>query len=105
MKAIKERPARQKRPRRPARLTELLLEVSNKMAHAGNLADAFHVLGQYTASVINAEQASVFLNDPRTGELYTRVTVGKITREIRMLNNLGVAGHAFVTDRGVVVHD
>ncbi len=75
------------------------------MAHAGNLADAFQVLAQYTASVINAEQASVFLNDPRTGELYTRLTVGKVTREIRMLNNLGVAGHVFMKDRGVIVHD
>src|SRR5438105_10135684 len=105
MKAVKGSAAPQK-PRRPrARLAELLLEVSNKMAVAGNLADAFHVLAQYTASVINAEQASVFLNDPRTGELYTRITTGKITREVRMMNNMGVAGHAFTTDRGVIVLD
>src|SRR6185436_9547706 len=104
MKAVKERPKVQK-PRPRARLTELLLDVSNKMAVAGNLADAFNVLAQCTASVINAEQASVLMNDPRTGELYTRVTVGKITREIRMLNNLGVAGHVFTTGRGVVVQD
>jgi adenylate cyclase len=104
MKAVKERPKVPK-PRPRARLTELLLEVSNKMALAGNLADAFNVLAQCTASVINAEQASVLMNDPRTGELYTRVTVGKITREIRMMNNLGVAGHVFSTGRGVIVHD
>src|SRR5436190_16563208 len=105
MKAIKGRAVRQKPQRPPARLTELLLEVSNKMAVAGNLADAFNVLAQYTASIINAEQASVLLNDPRSGELYTRVTVGKITREIRMLNNMGIAGHVFTTGRGVIVLD
>jgi adenylate cyclase len=75
------------------------------MAVAGNLADAFDVLAHHTASVINAEQASVFLNDPRTGELYTRVTLGKITREIRMLNQLGIAGHVFTTDRAIIVLD
>jgi adenylate cyclase len=82
-----------------------LLEVSNKMAVAGNLADAFNTLAQYTASVIGAEQASVFLDDARTGELYTRVTLGKITREIRMLNQLGIAGHVFTTGRGLIVYD
>jgi len=82
-----------------------LLEVSNKMAVAGNLADAFNTLAQYTAAVIGAEQASVFLDDARTGELYTRVTLGKITREIRMLNQLGIAGHVFTTGRGLIVFD
>jgi len=75
------------------------------MAVAGNLADAFNTLAQYTASVIGAEQASVFLDDARTGELYTRVTLGKITREIRMLNQLGIAGHVFTTGRGLIVYD
>jgi len=67
--------------------------------------DAFNTLAQYTASVIGAEQASVFLDDARTGELYTRVTLGKITREIRMLNQLGIAGHVFTTGRGLIVYD
>jgi len=75
------------------------------MAVAGNLADAFNTLAQYTAAVIGAEQASVFLDDARTGELYTRVTLGKITREIRMLNQLGIAGHVFTTGRGLIVFD
>jgi adenylate cyclase len=102
---MKARVVREKPLRPRARLAELLLEVSNKMAVAGNLAEAFHVLAQHTASVINAEQASVFLHDQRTGELYTRLTLGKITREIRMLNNAGVAGHVFSTGRGAIVLD
>jgi adenylate cyclase len=105
MKEVNDRALPQK-PRRPrARLADLLLEVSNRIAVTGNLAHAFDVLAQYTASVINAEQGSVFLNDARTGELYTRVTVGKITREIRMLNHLGVAGHVFTSNRGLIVRD
>ena len=102
---VKERAVQQK-PRRPrAGLSELLLEVSNNIAVAGDLAEAFDVLARYTASVIKAEQASVFLNDSRAGELYTRVTVGKVTREIRMLNHLGVAGHVFTTGQAAIVPD
>ncbi|HLH30856.1 MAG TPA: GAF domain-containing protein [Terriglobia bacterium] len=103
MRALRK-PAAPHKPRR-ARLAELLLDVSNKIAVAANLAEAFDVLAQHTASVVNAEQASVFLNDARTGELYTRIAVGKFTREIRMLNHLGVAGHVFTTARGLIIPD
>src|SRR5579884_3178476 len=103
MRALRK-PAAPHKPRR-ARLADLLLEVSNKIAVAASLAEAFEVLAQHTASVVNAAQGSVFLNDSRTGELYTRITVGKFTREVRMLNHLGVAGHVFTTGRGLIIPD
>jgi adenylate cyclase len=103
VKALKKSADPLKRQR--GRLAELLLEVSNKIAVAANLSEAFDVLAQYTASAINAEQASIFLNDQRTGELYTRIGTGKTTREIRMLNHLGVAGHVFTSGRGAVIPD
>jgi adenylate cyclase len=90
---------------RRARLAELLLEVSNKIAVAANLSEAFDVLADYTASVVNSEQASVFLNDRRTSELYTRITSGKYTREVRMMNHVGIAGHVFTTGRGLIIAD
>src|SRR5438128_37515 len=100
MNALKKATIPQRR-----RLTELLLEVSNKIALAGNLSEAFDMLAQITASIVGAERGSIFLNDPRTGELYTRIVTGKLTRETRMLNNLGIAGHVFTTARGVIVTD
>jgi adenylate cyclase len=103
MKALKK-PAGSPRLRR-ARLAETLLDVSNKIAVANTLAEAFEVLTQFTLSVIKAGQASVFLNDPRTGELYTRIPAGKFTREVRMLNHVGIAGHVFTTGRGVIIAD
>src|SRR5579862_5474156 len=103
MKALRK-PAAQQKLRRP-RLAELLLDVSNKIAVAANLAEAFEVLAQYSTSVVNSEQASVFLNDPRTSELYTRIPVGKFTREVRMMNHLGIAGHVFTTGRGLIIAD
>ena len=98
MKALKKSAVLQRRER--ARLAELLLEVSNRIAVAATLSEAFDVLAQFTASTVNVEQASIFLNDSRTGELYTRIATSKITREIRMLNQVGIAGHVFTTGRG-----
>jgi adenylate cyclase len=45
----------------------------------------------------------LFLNDPRTGELYSRVTHGSFRREIRFLNDEGVAGRVFRSGRGEIV--
>ncbi len=103
MKASKRRADPQK-PRR-LRLAEILLEISNKMAVAASLAEAFDVLAHYTVAHIDAERASVFLNDPRTSELYTRIPHGKFTREVRMENNRGIAGHVFMTGRGLIIAD
>ncbi len=102
MKALRKPTIPQKR--RP-RLAELLLEVSNKIAVARDLSEAFDVLAQTTASIVGAERGSIFLNDPRTRELYTRIGTGKFTHEVRMLNHLGFAGHAFTTARGLIVAD
>lgn len=104
MKALR-RPEVPERSRRRTRLSDLLLDVSNKIAIAGNLSDALDVLARLTADVINAERGSVFLNDRHTGELYTRIAAGKFTREIRMLNHLGVAGHVFTSGQAMIIHD
>jgi adenylate cyclase len=103
MKALRKRAAPRKLRRE--RLAELLLDVSNKIAVAANLAEAFDVLAQFTASALNSERASVFLHDARAEELYTRIIEGKFTREIRMANHAGVAGHVFTTGRGLIVSD
>jgi adenylate cyclase len=47
----------------------------------------------------------LFLNDDRTGELYSRFAQGTALREIRILNNIGVAGNVFTTGVGAIVHD
>ncbi len=104
MKAVRKVVIPRRQRRRP-RLAELLLEVSNQIAVAGNLSEAFDVLAHITASTINAERGSIFLNDARTSELYTRIVSGKTTREIRMLNHLGIAGHVFTTGHGLIIAD
>ncbi len=58
-----------------------------------------------TVSELGAERGSLFLNDPATNELYSRVAQETHQREIRFLNTTGVAGYVFTTGKGAVVHD
>jgi adenylate cyclase len=90
--------------RRSTRLTELLLDVANSMARANNLDEALRTMRDICTQVIGCARGSVFLNDPHTQELYARVAA-KFSREIRMLNTSGVAGHVFTTGKGVIIPD
>ncbi len=105
MKSLRKATERSPRPRRKPRLAELLLDVSNSIAVAGTLGEALDELVNLTVSAIGAERGSIFLNDPRTRELYTRVAAGKVTREVRMLNHLGIAGYVFVRGQGIIIPD
>ena len=67
---------------------ELLLEVTRRMAGYETLDEVLKALVEMTTSELNAERGSLFLNDPDTNELYSRVAQGNIQREIRILNIL-----------------
>ncbi len=84
--------------------TELLLDVANSMARANNLDEALATMRDICTRVIGTMRGSVFLNDPNTQELYSRVK-GRFAREIRLLNTSGVAGHVFTTGKGEIVPD
>ena len=84
---------------------ELLLSVSNRLASHQSLDEQLETLVEMTTSVLGAERGSLFLNDSQTNELYSRVAQGDLRREIRILNNTGVAGHVFESGKGVVIHD
>ncbi len=86
-------------------MLELLLDVSRRMAAFGSLDEVLNGLIDLTTTEIGAERGSLFLNDAATGELYSRVAKGKLRRELRLMNNTGVAGHVFTTGQPLIVHD
>jgi adenylate cyclase len=45
--------------------------------------------------MLNADRATLFLNDLRTGELFSRVAMGDGVGEIRLPNNVGIAGTVY----------
>lgn len=87
------------------KVVELLLEVTRRMAAHDSLDDVLRELVEMTTAELQAERGALFLNDPETNELYSRVAQGNIKREIRLLNNTGIAGHVFSTGEPVIVHD
>jgi len=97
---------RVKAPPRGQRLKqmEMLLELSRRMAAYDTLDDVLYAMVEMTTSEIGAERGSLFLNDPSTNELYSRVAQGNLKREIRMLNTGGIAGHVYLTGESLIVH-
>jgi adenylate cyclase len=91
--------------RRRLRHAELLLEVTRRMAAYDTLDGVLHALVEMTTAELNAERGSLFLNDPDTNELYSRVAQGNIQREIRILNTSGVAGHVYTSGEPLIIHD
>ncbi len=84
---------------------ELLLNVAQTMATYETLDEMLNVLVEITTREIHADRGTIFLNDAETGELYSRVAQGTFQREIRIINNTGIAGHVFTTGEGMIVHD
>jgi len=84
---------------------ELLLEISKTVAGFETLSDLLENVVEITTRETNAERGSLFLNDTETGELYSRVAQGDLVREIRVLNDSGIAGMVFQEGKGVIIHD
>ncbi|MBL6945442.1 MAG: GAF domain-containing protein [Rhodospirillales bacterium] len=87
------------------RQAEMLLDLSKRVAAIESLDEILEILVQMTTAEIGAERGTLFLNDPQTGELYSRVAQGNFKREIRILNTSGVAGHVFTEGEGLIIHD
>ena len=84
---------------------QMLLNVSKTVAAFETLDEMLAALVDMTTDAVGADRGTIFLNDCETGELYSRVAHGNLQREIRILNNRGVAGHVFTTGKGMIVHD
>ena len=84
---------------------EMLLNVSKTLAAFETLDEMLSELVKITTFEVGAERGTVFLNDSSTGELYSRVAQGNFQREIRILNNSGVAGHVFTSGEDRIVND
>jgi len=84
---------------------EMLLNLSKKLAAIECLDEVLETLVDMTTTELKGERGTLFLNDSRTGELYSIVAQGNLKRRIRIMNNTGVAGHVFQTGKGIIVHN
>jgi len=84
---------------------ELLLNISKQIAAFEVLDDMLLTLVEITTRELDADRGTIFLNDKDTNELYSRIAMGDFHREIRILNDSGVAGHVYTTGESMIVDD
>jgi adenylate cyclase len=87
------------------RHARILLEVSRRCALRPTLDGLLQELVELTSRELDCDRGTLFLNDPTTSELYSRVALGNLTHEIRILNDTGFAGHSFQTGEAIVTAD
>jgi adenylate cyclase len=93
------------RSRKKPQQTGLLLQIATKVAAAETLEELLRYIVEVSVQQTGAERGTLFLNDEKTNELYSRVAQGVGFREIRLLNDTGIAGHVFKTGEGMIIDD
>jgi adenylate cyclase len=110
-RAVGRLPAKRRGRRRPTGMRErlqdvnILLDVTRRISGTESLDEILEALVEMTSLAISCDRSSFFLNDPSTGELYSRIAQGVSRREIRLLNNDGVIGAAFQTGRSIIIDE
>ena len=84
---------------------KMLLRLGRSCSDCVTIDDILEEVLQIATQISDCERSSLFLSDAQTGELYSRVAQGDLTRQIRMLDSVGIAGHVFQTQESLIVHD
>ena len=87
------------------RQLEIMLDASKVLAGYDTLDGMLKALVEIASEVVEADRGTLFLNDQKTGELYSRFAQGRFMREIRIMNNAGVAGYVFTSGKSEIIHD
>lgn len=80
-----------------ARRSAAVADIANRISYSLSLDVLFPRLMEVVSSTLNADRSSLFLYDPETRELYSRVMQGNAMGEIRFPSNVGIAGSVFTT--------
>lgn len=84
----------------PASTIKQLLEVTRLLAVTSDLDQLLLRIAQAATHMLACERASIFLYDPKTDQLWTKVALQ--SQEIRVPSGAGIVGHAFKS--GSVLH-
>ena len=82
-----------------------LLEVASRVSDTLSLDTLLARMMEITASAVDADRSTLFLNDVENKELFSRVAQGDGISEIRFPNHLGIAGSVFTTGETVIIPD
>ena len=85
--------------------SQILLEVTRRCASLSNIQDVWKELVSMTSRELDCDRGTLFLNDDETNELFSYVAQGDLVREIRILNDSGIAGHVFQSGEARISDD
>jgi len=85
------------------RRTSAIADIANRVSDSLSLDVLFPRLMQVVTETLNADRSSLFLYDPETRELYSRVMQGDAMGEIRFPSDLGVAGSVFTKGEAEII--
>jgi len=84
---------------------QMLLRLSREVAALDSLDAVLDTLVEAAKRELGAQAGSLFLHDGESGELYTVKTTDLGSRQIRVLDNLGIVGAVYRSGAGEIVHD
>ncbi|MCX7167599.1 MAG: GAF domain-containing protein [Rhodocyclales bacterium] len=87
------------------RRTSALADIANRVSDSLSLDVLFPRLMEVVTEALNADRSSLFLHDPETNELFSRVMQGDTIGEIRFPCHLGVAGSVFTSGQAEIIAD
>ena len=79
------------------RFLDLVSDVTSDM----DLSTVLHKVVTEAAKMLQADRATMFLNDEKKQELFSRIAMGSSIGEIRMPNHVGIAGAVFTTGQTI----
>lgn len=83
--------------RRRRREDSELLDVVSEVSTEINLGPLLTKIIETVTKMLGAERSTLFLNDPKTGQLYTEIGQGLGATRIRFPNHVGIAGAVFTS--------
>jgi len=86
-----------------ARRTAAVADIANRVSDSLSLDVLFPRLMDVVSKTLNADRSSLFLYDPETKELYSRVMQGNVIGEIRFPSTLGIAGAVFTSGEAEII--
>jgi adenylate cyclase len=90
---------------RERRQDQRLLDMTESVTVELELDRLLVKLIEASATLLNGERASLFVHDPTTGELCSRVTAGAKVDELRFRDDIGIAGATFRTGETINARD
>ena len=79
--------------------------VAKALSRLSSFDDILEYLIDLSCQLTQSERGSLFLHDPSTRQLYTRVALGNLRRDIHIDEGSGVAGHVFTTAEALIVNN